>query len=509
MRRSHLTILTLLFLSASALAQPVVESRKSTLSPVEFFISNTGAFGSNPDPSAPGLFYPRGSGRAYLFGSGLWFGARKRWHDTLARLSFITYNPNSGVSWGWPGDAAGEGNDPAPLYVSTEVDPVTGGDGAGKKPAWPLWRDDVLRITMMSPGYYVSDTAARVPHPRGWNPAFVPDVDEEFVARFNDTALTRYEIGASKAIAYGYPLGLQVMENVYAWSRDPFGASVIVQYEIVNVGSDTLRDCYVGQMTDMDIGRGGNDNCGWFDRDTTLRAMAAWTETSGETTGPFGTLVTAAIETPVVDGSTHRVDNLKRGRRDLQAGLTAARTILLANDPKKPEARYDALATSGRDVNPGPSDQRGLISSGPFDLFPGDTVHFALSHSIVDAPSPAGADAAARIGTIVRALNAVYYGQPFSGVEQSVDVAGASAVTVLPNPATSSTMLRCMIPGATSVELTLLDLLGRPVQPVRSIMAPDGRLAAGIDCSTLAPGAYVAVISGGGVVRTARIVVAH
>lgn len=59
--------------------QGVQEQRRSRTSGIDYITTNIGTFGVNLPESRVGFTYPRGAGGVdYLFGSGLWFGARKR-----------------------------------------------------------------------------------------------------------------------------------------------------------------------------------------------------------------------------------------------------------------------------------------------------------------------------------------------------------------------------------------------------------------------------------------------
>ena len=51
---------------------------KNKASNVEFFSSNYGIFGLNVSASKAGGIWPRGSGNAYIFGGGIWFGGNVR-----------------------------------------------------------------------------------------------------------------------------------------------------------------------------------------------------------------------------------------------------------------------------------------------------------------------------------------------------------------------------------------------------------------------------------------------
>lgn len=506
--RNHLSIIAALIALASPLmAQTPIESQASQRSAVAFHLSNNGILGISPSGSDGDFYYPRGSKAYYLFDSGLWFGALKRIGDSIHKVAFVTMNPNSGTGDAWPGEARpGNAVYSSPLFSSVEVDHTSGQAIAGTKPAWPLWQFGQDPITMLSPGTFIRDSAERVAGARFSGPAFVPGVDEEFISRFNDTAIGIYEVGVDSAKAFGFPLGLQMQSNVYGWSSGPFASCVLVRYEIVNVGPDTLRECYVGQMSDMDLGAGGNDHLAWYDVDSTLQAMIAWS--GAEPARQLGSLLIAAIETPVVDPGTHLIDNTRRTRYDLQTGLTGARTLKIQHDARWPSQRYDLLAAHLRDGDYGEGDQRGIMSSGPFDFPPGDTAYFAIAYEILGTSTPLTSSFTKMIGELARNIRGVYYGQPPAAVDpETFGGASSASITVRPNPATSSLSIEGMLPGATSAEIGLADPLGRSLLAPRTVPTIDGRVTTGLDISGLEPGIYFVVVKGKGMVRTVKVCV--
>ncbi len=88
----------------------------NTVSNFSFPLCNNGIAFLDIEENLGGGFWPRGSSYQYLFAGGFWFAAKK-WiaadslkskDDTvhyrkLNKLCEIGYNPNSGVSWMFPG----------------------------------------------------------------------------------------------------------------------------------------------------------------------------------------------------------------------------------------------------------------------------------------------------------------------------------------------------------------------------------------------------------------------
>src|SRR5688500_18225550 len=102
--RSILTAACTAFLADAALAQHTVQTMRSEQSEVEYVIANNGILAHDQRTMSGGFFYPRGSGRQYLYAAGLWIGARKRVEGKMVPLTFLAYDPSRGSSWAEPGD---------------------------------------------------------------------------------------------------------------------------------------------------------------------------------------------------------------------------------------------------------------------------------------------------------------------------------------------------------------------------------------------------------------------
>ena len=132
--------------------------------------------------------------------------------------------------------------------------------------------------------------------------------DEDLVSIFKDTDLSRYDGGAVKRKADGYPLGLQVESRIYTWKNTDMKDFIILTYLIQNISNDTLLDCHLGGIYDVDITLltntkgASNDRCRYFDEDTTLNLAVGWTETTeGEGGKGFGYIGLSLLESPAVD----------------------------------------------------------------------------------------------------------------------------------------------------------------------------------------------------------------
>ncbi|GAB5466608.1 MAG: hypothetical protein Kapaf2KO_20440 [Candidatus Kapaibacteriales bacterium] len=326
----------------------------NTISNIEFPTSNYGLFGFDVENRVGGGVWPRGSSNQYIFGGGIWLGARKFPNqnrsynvfdavnpetglvDTtffvpdraaMGKYCAVTYNPSNARSFMVPGNVIdGLGVDPNQrlkyrTYFSTDFD----NDGipfdATEGPNWPIWdtSDDPLDTLKYSRyfGFYVDDVNARNTntYPRG--PAYISG--EDIFATFKDTDLTAHDLGVAAA-GLGYPLYFQTEITIYSWGFGRYQDFIFVKYNFVNVSefrrdglpADTLYDCYMAPIMDVDVARkpfsaagAANDRVRYYGsspgEDSTYNMAFQWTDPDrGEGGFGFGYLGFDFLESPAV-----------------------------------------------------------------------------------------------------------------------------------------------------------------------------------------------------------------
>ncbi len=492
--------------------QPLFWIGQSASSNVDYYATNYGLFGLNAPANRGGFMVPRGSGKAYLFGSGLWFGARKMMNGTMSDLAFITYNPASGASWATPGEVyrASVPEEPAPafpiLYQSILFDRVTGELSAGggdnfpeDARQWPLWSNPFALVRPLSMGSFVPLAKDRVADVAPYNfaaPAFMPGVDEEFVSRFHDGDLIRYEpgsFGGSTPATLGYPIGLQMQQNIYSWKTGPLQDVVILQYTIINAGTDTLHECVASQLWDLDIGMPGNDHGDFYTSRPELRTAFNWTEP--ETAGPYGVLTTTMLEAPMIDEQGF-IDNSQRTRFRAEGRVGTFINAGIESDPSTPAQRYAYISSGTIGTDLGAGDRRGILGSKKFTMRPGDTAHFAIGYAVLDR-APWSAESP-ELEQLVTTMEDFYYSAPII-IGAVDDAAGAGAtLSLAPNPAHDRATLRLIVPERGRVDAALYDITGRAVSALYSGDRPAGEFSLPIDLSAIPSGPYyvVATVSG-------------
>lgn len=194
-----------------AAGAPCVQNQLHDAGRVDLSVTNWGMIGCFPGTidqpvdsvtyePIPSCEFPVGSGNDYLFGAGLWVGARVA-NDTLTSTGFE----------GW--------------FDQFEIFPEPCPNG---------------EITRRS-----SDPAS---------PDFNPDAisDEDLVATYSDTltdpAYVSYEGGYDHE-----PIGLQIQQTSLAWSQTSYQDFVIIDFVVTNISNQYLDDVAPGLLVDADI----------------------------------------------------------------------------------------------------------------------------------------------------------------------------------------------------------------------------------------------------------------
>jgi hypothetical protein len=481
-----------------------IASRRSVSSDVDFILTRDGRIGFDTGSFGTGFVAPRGSGHSYLFGAGLWFGAIRQGSQGPQTLVFSTYNPTTGRSNGTPGDT-GQDEQITTSSIYHSVDYYRNGDARSGGPGWPLWlvqpSDTLL---MMNPGIYVPDPAMRNSGEYNGGAAFVTDIGEQLLTRFHDRNLDRYENGAAAAAEQGFPIGLQIEENIYAWDSGIFRDAVVVQYQVVNISGAPIEHCVIGQVSDPDIDTGDSDHLALYTQNPALRTVMVWKDNPGE----FGKLAAILLEAPVCDKDGF-VDNRNRGafRRDGRLGVLSRWSG--DNGPMTNQDRYDAMTLPdwSPDGDTGPADQRMVMASNTFSLRPGDTAHFAVAYMVLGSeygklrggdrgefqsgfPHPSGYMLEYAVGRLID----TYYGyvEPVtSGVRSEAGTGADAVMSAAPNPAGDHATITFSLPEAGGVTVRLIDPLGRTVavEELRELAA--GAHHRAIDLAGLPSGLYL------------------
>ncbi len=177
-------------------SQVPAEIDSTQQSSVVAYAMNTGSVLYNRTEQCSGLEWPRGSGHYFVFGAGLWIGARAESNGSSDSIVFVSYNMNSGASWANP------------------LTPVVHAYGANH---------------------------------------------ESMTWSFDDHDLERYEGSAANRAKQGYPLGVRVEQEMIAWTSGPYTNSLLIRSTVTNTSpTAALKDLVVGMA--MDLGTESTDH---------------------------------------------------------------------------------------------------------------------------------------------------------------------------------------------------------------------------------------------------------
>jgi len=302
---------------------------------IRCWVSNFGEV-AQKEGDNPGLEWPIGSGHYYGFGGGNWYGALLTANDTCVTMG---YNPNSGLGEIVPGLVRQGTTAYYNPYVRVYLYPED----------WPPPKDTFP----MAPQVNLTD--------------------EDSWVCYNDCDPDYHDPDDT------HPIGLEIYRSGYADPECP--DAIFFRYTIKNCTTYTITDAYLGIAFDYDIGYHNDDMYGliykrWFPQGSDSFYIDAlpfgydwdWEEPGWDTVGVIGFYI---LETPKNNGPT------------------SCLLFTLELDPNWDYERYQML--KGIDFNTGesigfvledtlgPGDKRILFSTGPFELAPGETTHFAYT----------------------------------------------------------------------------------------------------------------------------------
>jgi hypothetical protein len=215
-------------------------------------VSNLGLFGDwDSDIIAPSAEWPAGSGNEYLFAAGLWVGSvagEPSNPDTL--VSAVVYqlefypDPESLLATiyeTWEGAAGSDrlfdDDGDCRVHVYDELNPFEWYD-----------EDPLDGLDNDADGLVDEDYAAISQQ------MFRMEYYDTYEEEVNETAPPGDEHTS---------LGLKIIQESYQWTSDLTDDFVGINYDVVNIGEDTLKMVYVGFMVDADAGP-KSDDVPWY-----------------------------------------------------------------------------------------------------------------------------------------------------------------------------------------------------------------------------------------------------
>ncbi len=403
----------------------VFDLQQNRVSNIQFYTTNYGIFGLNVARGDGGGYWPRNSRNQYIFGGGYWFGCEKfrpiAANDTsvrkLNKYVSISYNPNNARSWLVPGRVdtnvavnAVNKNETKKYrtYFSTDFSPNDGTPyNVSDGPNWPIWSIGGVEDTLKKHryfGFFVDNPEERNLKTTSRGPSFISG--EDIFSTYHDGDLTYYDGGKSLRESQGYPLNVQTEQMIYSWGFGDYQNFIFVRYDIINRSKDTLYNCWLAPIMDVDVARAPalqigatNDRVRYFNKDTTLNMAYQWSNNEfGEANNGFGYLGFDFLESPAVirHFDTTGLEIIKPDTRFVrkdrktypvseQLGLVTFRNWSIADDKLLDLDRYLYISSGARDDDTGPGDKRFMMATGPYHLRPGDTSKVVVGIIIANA----------------------------------------------------------------------------------------------------------------------------
>jgi hypothetical protein len=287
----------------------------------------------------------------------------------------------------------------------------------------------------------------------GNSPTYLPNVARGSDPSFRDDSFRPYGIvdvrtdsvpdGIRAVAAYSdgndrYPLGVTVRENVYESTADSLLDAIIITFNISNPADTTISNAYAALFFDWDLGPSGADDGVAWDNDRGIGVV----QNTVDGTLP---IIGVAMASPLPLNFT-AIDN--RGA----AGIPSIYDHFLRSE------KWYMMSSGKLRTNSYITDVSMMIGGGPFDLPPGGTqqVVFVIA-------------AGTSLSSMTESLNrereyAIQLG--LNAVPYSPDAATDHIVYCTNGPVFSpgyETTVRVAITNLTSVELSVVDLMGRPV----------------------------------------------
>ena len=343
---------------------------------LEMFVYNDGNFAYDNAHflgKTDGLYFPRGTTKTVVYSAGIWVGAMVNGNPRLAIAEYgseYAHGPMVGSTF-------------QPDNAQFKVYRLNRGDNGLSNPDYTAWPVD-----QGAPVDINGD----------------PDIlgDQMSWSVFNDSDPSLHINNAGSTL----PLGIEIQNTAFGYTRSgPLGNTYFLKFKIINKGGNNLQETYVSIWVDPDLGDASDDLVGC---DTLLGLGYCYNDGMDAV---YGTNPPAVgfdfLQGPIVPGlpgDTAYVSGQPRpGFRNL--GMKSFNKYIIGTDPSTAPESYGYMmglvkepiggsmvpminpvtnqittfAVSGDPVvysgwiDEAPADRRLMLSSGPFDMAPGDT----------------------------------------------------------------------------------------------------------------------------------------
>lgn len=375
----------------------------------------------------------------------------------------------SAVELGLPGFVWPEGgqNHLYEMGLAVGVDSVHVSDGARN----PIWRSDDDFAVVPGGDLEISEPGEQA--------------DEETYSIFDDSNAED-------------PIGIRISQRTLAYAAHPNDDYIFLIYRLFNDSDSTLNGVRIGFISDWDWpwGGAGSDKVGFY-ADANLGYMF-----SALTDDPRGIAVLnseGATSFSAIDNFSYIIQGY--GRTDAQ--------------------KWGFLSSGIQDPPTIPKDQSFAISTGPFDIAPGDSAEAAFA--VIGAASTLdlfeSAELAAlkyraiRLAGISIEIDSVYTDQKEEAPEPFIKPDGAAEIPLTysldqnyPNPFNPTTTISFSIEKPSHTRLTIYNILGQKVTTLIDRNLPAGEHSVRWDASGLASGLYLYRLQSGDFIEVRKMV---
>ncbi|MCC7430038.1 hypothetical protein IT568_04255, partial [bacterium] len=339
---------------------------------IDMFVTNHGSFAYNIPAQNSGLYFPSGqTGKAVIYASGLWLGAKDAsTGELLTRVGEYSQTFLGGpIVNGVPDDFT---------KPEHKVYKISKGDNASNNPDYANWPKQL---------------GAPV------NPDGTPQLlgDQTLWCVFNDLNSNAPTNDAASTAA----MGVEIRQTAFAFDREgALGNIVFLKFQIFNKGAKTLQDTYVSLWADPDLGGATDDYVGC---DTDLSLGYCYNADNDDS--DYGSQIPAVgydfFQGPMIPSagdSAYAFGKYIQGFKNLP--MSSFNKYINGTDPHSPDETYNYMKglnkdgtnyvdpTTGQvttyflsgnpitrqgDLDANPADRRYMLSSGPFTMAPGDS----------------------------------------------------------------------------------------------------------------------------------------
>ncbi len=365
---------------------------------LEMFVYNDGNFAYDREHvlgKTDGLYFPRGTKKTMVYSAGVWFGAIV---DGNVRVAIAEYSSEFGYG------------------------PMQGGTFVADSPEFRVYKVGKNDTPASNPDYANWPADQGAPVDNNGDPLILGDQMTWSV--FNDADASRHLNDAGGTL----PLGIEIQQSAFGYARTGALANAyFLKFKIINKGGNNLQDAYVSIWVDPDLGDASDDLVGC---DTLLGLGYCYNDGWDL---DYGTAPPAVgfdfLQGPIVPGlpsDTAYVSGEPRpGFRNL--GMMSFNKYINGTDPTSSLEAYGYMrgliksimgpmepminpitnqvttyAVSGDPVtwtgwtDEAAADRRLMLSSGPFDMVPGDTQEVVVAVLVAQGSDPFNAVSALR-----------------------------------------------------------------------------------------------------------------